>query len=174
MSETQCQILILGAKHSTFAINFENPQGFQQLVQNTYAFSLTYKLLFDCLILKVKQNSSTKKQSNPVGLVDQRFRINPTLRAALPLLEKQAVRGWLKGFDHQVLLVGRVFTNRDGSTGRLNPVCSDRRAKANRSWNDSRSNYPRIKQIQCGLGQITHADTPHPTQLQVPEHPKPS
>jgi hypothetical protein len=31
------------------------------------------------------------------------------------------VQGWLKGFETQVLLVGRVFTNKDG----LNLVCSD-------------------------------------------------
>jgi hypothetical protein len=44
---------------------------------------------------------------------------------SLGLADKQAVRGWLKGFDHEVLLVGRVFTNKDGSTGRLSLVCSD-------------------------------------------------
>jgi hypothetical protein len=44
---------------------------------------------------------------------------------SLRLADKQAVRGWLKGFDHEVLLVGRVFTNKDGSTGRLSLVCSD-------------------------------------------------
>lgn len=46
---------------------------------------------------------------------------------SLRLADKQAVRGWLKGFDHEVLLVGRVFTNKDGSTGRLSLVCSDLR-----------------------------------------------
>ena len=44
---------------------------------------------------------------------------------SLRLADKQAVRGWLKGFDHEVLLVGRVVTNKDGSTGRLSLVCSD-------------------------------------------------
>jgi DDE superfamily endonuclease len=44
---------------------------------------------------------------------------------SLELADQQAVRGWLKGFDHEVLLVGRVFTNKDGSTGRLSLVCSD-------------------------------------------------
>src|SRR5512143_4018769 len=44
---------------------------------------------------------------------------------SLGLTDKQAVRGWLKGFEHEVLLVGRVFTNQDGSTGRLSLVCSD-------------------------------------------------
>ncbi|SDW59761.1 hypothetical protein SAMN05421882_10186 [Nitrosomonas communis] len=40
----------------------------------------------------------------------------------LTLLDRQAVRGWLKGFDQEVLLVRRVFTNKDGSTGTLNLV----------------------------------------------------
>jgi IS4 transposase len=35
------------------------------------------------------------------------------------------VRGWLKGFDEEVLLVRRVFTNKDDSTATLNLVCSD-------------------------------------------------
>jgi hypothetical protein len=43
----------------------------------------------------------------------------------LALSDRQAVRGWLKGFDKEVLLVRRVFTNKDGSTGWLNLVCSD-------------------------------------------------
>lgn len=44
---------------------------------------------------------------------------------SLNLSDKQAVRGWLKGFDEEVLIVRRVFTNKDGSTGVLNLVCSD-------------------------------------------------
>jgi hypothetical protein len=43
----------------------------------------------------------------------------------LELSDKQAVRGWLKGFDEEVLLVRRVFTNKDGSTAALNLVCSN-------------------------------------------------
>lgn len=43
----------------------------------------------------------------------------------LELSDKQAMRGWLKGFDREVLLVRRGFTNKDGSTGILNLVCSD-------------------------------------------------
>ncbi len=43
----------------------------------------------------------------------------------LELSDKQVVRGWLKGYAHEVLLVRQVFTNKDGSTGLLNLVCSD-------------------------------------------------
>jgi hypothetical protein len=47
----------------------------------------------------------------------------------LELADKQAVRGWLKGYVHEVLWVRQVFTNKDGSTGWLNLVCSDRTCK---------------------------------------------
>jgi IS4 transposase len=35
------------------------------------------------------------------------------------------VRGWLKGFDNEVLIGRQIFTNKDGSTGVLNLVSSD-------------------------------------------------
>jgi hypothetical protein len=35
------------------------------------------------------------------------------------------VRGWLKGYAKEVLVLRQVFTNKDGSTGRLHLVCSD-------------------------------------------------
>ena len=44
---------------------------------------------------------------------------------ALELANKEAVRGYLKGYDKEVLLVRRIFTNKDGSTAILNLVCSD-------------------------------------------------
>jgi len=44
---------------------------------------------------------------------------------ALALQDQQAVRGWLKDFDREVLLVCRIFTNKDGSTGVLYLACSN-------------------------------------------------
>jgi len=41
------------------------------------------------------------------------------------LLDKQSLRGYLKGYDKEILLVRRVFTNKDGSTGELTLVCSN-------------------------------------------------
>jgi hypothetical protein len=41
------------------------------------------------------------------------------------LLDKQSVRGYLKGYEQEILLVRRVFTNKDGSTSELTLVCSD-------------------------------------------------
>jgi Archaeal putative transposase ISC1217 len=39
--------------------------------------------------------------------------------------EHAAVQGWLKDYAQAVLVVRQVFTNKDGSTGRLHLVCSD-------------------------------------------------
>jgi hypothetical protein len=41
------------------------------------------------------------------------------------LSDKQSLRGYLKGYEKEILLVRRVFTNKDGSTGELTLVCSD-------------------------------------------------
>ena len=43
----------------------------------------------------------------------------------LSLPENQAVKGWLKGYAQEVLLVRQVFKNKDGSTGISHLVCSD-------------------------------------------------
>ena len=44
---------------------------------------------------------------------------------ALGLRDKESVRGYLRGYDKEVILICRVFTNKDGSTGTLYLVCSD-------------------------------------------------
>ena len=44
---------------------------------------------------------------------------------ALGLRDKEFVRGYLRGYDKEVILTCRLFTNKDGSTGRLYLVCSD-------------------------------------------------
>lgn len=41
------------------------------------------------------------------------------------LSDKQSIRGYLRGYDKEVLLVRRIFTNKDGSIGILNLVCSE-------------------------------------------------
>ena len=55
------------------------------------------------------------------GKKQGRFQATSTLE----LPEQQAVRGWLKGFEHEVLFVRRVFINKDGTRGVLNLVRSD-------------------------------------------------
>jgi hypothetical protein len=43
----------------------------------------------------------------------------------LDIPEQTVVRGWLKSYREEVLVARQVFTNKDGSTGRLHLVCSD-------------------------------------------------
>jgi hypothetical protein len=43
----------------------------------------------------------------------------------LDLPEQTVVRGWLKGYAKEVIVVRQVFTNKDGSTGKLHLASSD-------------------------------------------------
>ncbi len=43
----------------------------------------------------------------------------------LELSDKESIQGYLKGYDKEVIIVHRVFINKDGSTGILNLVCSN-------------------------------------------------
>ena len=43
----------------------------------------------------------------------------------LELSDKKSIRGYLKGYEKEVLIVRRTFINKDGSIGMLNLVCSD-------------------------------------------------
>ena len=43
----------------------------------------------------------------------------------LDIAEQTAVHGWLKGYAKEVLVLRQVFTNKDGSTGKLHLVSSD-------------------------------------------------
>ena len=45
--------------------------------------------------------------------------------STLELLDKESIRGYIKGYDKEVIIVGRIFTNKDGSIGKLNLICSD-------------------------------------------------
>jgi hypothetical protein len=44
---------------------------------------------------------------------------------SLEMLDKQVLRGWLKGYNEEILLVRRVFKNKDGVESLLNLVCSN-------------------------------------------------
>ena len=43
----------------------------------------------------------------------------------LNLSDKESTRGYIKGYDNEVMIVRRIFTNKDGSIGVLNLICSD-------------------------------------------------
>lgn len=81
---------------------------------------------FDVILREKKHFVAVLKDNRLVALSEADKEKGRFVRVdSLQLADKQAVPGWLKGFGHEVLLVGRVFTNKDGSTGRLSLVCSD-------------------------------------------------
>ena len=81
---------------------------------------------FEFILKKNKHFVAALKNNRLVALsLDDKKQGRFIKVSELELSDKQAVRGWLKGFDDEVLLVRRVFTNKDGSTATLNLVCSD-------------------------------------------------
>ena len=81
---------------------------------------------FDFIVKKKKHFIAALKNNRLIALSEEDKRNGRFVRIdALELEDKQAVRGWLKDYAKEVLLVRQVFTNKDGSTGLLNLVCSD-------------------------------------------------
>ncbi len=81
---------------------------------------------FEFILKKRKHFIAVLKDNRLVALSEENKKQGRFVRISeLDLADKQAVRGWLKGFEQEVLLIWRVFTNKDGSTSLLNLVCSD-------------------------------------------------
>lgn len=81
---------------------------------------------FEFIVKKKKHFIAALKDNRLVALCAADKKQGRFVRIdTLELSDKQVVRGWLKGYAHEVLLVRQVFTNKDGSTGLLNLVCSD-------------------------------------------------
>jgi hypothetical protein len=81
---------------------------------------------FEFILKKGKHFISALKDNRLVALTEEDKKEGRFVRISeLELADQQAVRGWMKGFSHEVLFIRRVFTNKDGSTGLLNLVCSD-------------------------------------------------
>jgi hypothetical protein len=81
---------------------------------------------FEFILKKDKHFISALKDNRLVALTEDDKKEGRFVRISqLELADQQAVRGWLKGFPQEVLFVRRVFTNKDGSIGLLNLVCSD-------------------------------------------------
>ena len=75
---------------------------------------------FAFILEKDKHFIAALKDNRLVALTEQDKKEGRFVRISqLELTDQQAVRGWLKGFPQEVLLVRRVFTNKDGSTGLL-------------------------------------------------------
>ncbi|MEQ1636570.1 MAG: transposase [Methylococcales bacterium] len=81
---------------------------------------------FGFILKKGKHFISALKDNRLVALTEEDKQSGRLVRISqLELADKQVVRGWMKGFPQEVLLVRRIFTNKDGSIGLLNLVCSD-------------------------------------------------
>jgi len=81
---------------------------------------------FGFILQKMKHFVAALKDNRLVALSQEDQKKGRFSRiSSLELSDRQAVRGWMKGFDHEVLFVRRLFTNKDGSIGLLNLVCSD-------------------------------------------------
>ncbi len=81
---------------------------------------------FDFIVEKKKHFIAALKDNRLVALSEEDKQAGRFVRIdTLELTDKQAVRGWLKGYAKEVLLVRQVFTHKDGSTALLNLVCSD-------------------------------------------------
>ena len=118
---------------STVTKNELMRQMISQCVQNQLKFRYVLmdswfaaKENFEFIVKKNKHVVAALKNNRLVALsLDDKKQGRFVKVSELVLSDKQAVRGWLKGFDEEVLLVRRVFTNKDGSTATLNLVCSD-------------------------------------------------
>ena len=81
---------------------------------------------FEFITQKKKHFVAAVKDNRLVALSEEDKRQGRFVRIdTLELADKQSVRGWLKGYAKEVLLVRQVFKNKDGSIGLLNLVCSD-------------------------------------------------
>jgi hypothetical protein len=81
---------------------------------------------FEFILKKDKHFISALKDNRLVALTEDDKKEGRFVQISqLELADQQAVRGWLKGFPQEVFFVRRVFTNKDGSIGLLNLVCSD-------------------------------------------------
>ena len=81
---------------------------------------------FDFIVKHNKHFIAALKSNRLVALSAEDKKQGRFVRVSeLELSDKQAVLGWFKGFDREVLFIRRAFTNQGGSTGQLDLVCSD-------------------------------------------------
>jgi hypothetical protein len=81
---------------------------------------------FEFITAQGKHFISALKDNRLVALSEQDKKQKRFVRVdELQIPEQGSVRGWLKGYDREVLVVRQVFKNKDGSTGTLHLVCSD-------------------------------------------------
>ena len=81
---------------------------------------------FEFIVKHKKEFITAIKGNRLIALsLEDKYKGNFIRVDELELSDKQSIRGYLKGYDKEILLVRRVFTNKDGSIGVLNLVTSD-------------------------------------------------
>ena len=81
---------------------------------------------FEFITAHQKHFISALKDNRLVALSEQDKKQKHFVRVdELQFSEHGVVRGWLKGYAQEVLVVRQVFKNKDGSMGTLHLVCSD-------------------------------------------------
>jgi len=81
---------------------------------------------FEFIVKHKKEFITAIKGNRLIALsLEDKYKGNFIRVDELKLSDKQSIRGYLKGYDKEILLVRRVFTNKDGSIGLLNLVTSD-------------------------------------------------
>jgi len=105
----------------------------QTAINNQLKFS--YILMDTWFSAKENFEFITKKKKHFIAAIksnrlfatslDNKYKGNFQRVDTLELSDKESIRGYLKGYDKEVLIVRRVFTNKNGSIGILNLVCRD-------------------------------------------------
>ena len=81
---------------------------------------------FEFIVKHKKEFITAIKGNRLIALsLEDKYKGNFIRVDELELSDKQSIRGYLKWYDKEILLVRRVFTNKDGSIGLLNLVTSD-------------------------------------------------
>ena len=108
-------------------------QMFMQMIANAVKFKYVLfdswyssKETFD-LIRKKRKHFISALKSNRLIALSEKDKRNGRFQQVreIGLKDGEIVRGWLKGYSHEVLICRQVFTNKDGSTSSLDLVCSD-------------------------------------------------
>jgi hypothetical protein len=106
-----------------FTVCVQNALKFRYVLLDSWFTSVDN---FDCIREKDKHFIGALKDNRLISLTREDKLNGRYVRVdSLDLADKQVIRGWLKGYESEILLVRRVFTNKDGGESLLNLVCSD-------------------------------------------------
>ena len=101
---------------------------------------------FEHIIKKRKHFIAALKCNRLVALsLDDKKQGRYVRMDSLTFTNQQVMSGWLKGYSQKVFLTRQVFTNKDGSAGALDLVCSDLSC----SFEAITTTYQKRWQVEC-------------------------